>query len=75
MKLTVIIMLILLFCNTAVARTIRVKPYSTKNGTYVQGHYKTSSDNTKLNNWSSKGNINPYTGKRGYTNPFPTFKP
>ncbi|MBI4412670.1 MAG: hypothetical protein HY541_09335 [Deltaproteobacteria bacterium] len=53
--------------------TTYVNPYIRSDGTYVQGHYKTSSDSTRLNNWSTKGNINPYTGKEGTQNPYPTY--
>lgn len=42
-----------------------VHGYSKSNGTYVQPHYRTDSDHTTSNNWSTKGNINPYTGKAG----------
>jgi hypothetical protein len=33
---------------------------------YVMPHYRTSPNWTKLDNWSTKGNYNPYTGKKGY---------
>lgn len=44
--------------------------YFRKNGTYVSGHYKSSADGSKLNNYSTKGNRNPSTGKKGYKNPY-----
>ena len=34
-------------------------------GTYVTGHYKTRSDRTNHNNFSTRGNSNPYTGSKG----------
>lgn len=40
------------------------------NGSYVSGYHRTSSDSLKFNNYSTKGNINPYTGKRGYKSPY-----
>lgn len=43
----------------------RVRSYTTKRGTYVAPSYRTKSDATKLNNWSTKGNTNPYTLKKG----------
>lgn len=46
-----------------------VKPHVTKNGTYVKGHMQTNPNGTKLDNWSTKGNVNPYTGKPGTKNP------
>ena len=35
-------------------------------GTYVTGHYKTRSDRTNHNNFSTRGVRNPYTGSKGY---------
>lgn len=35
-------------------------------GSYVQPHYRSSPDSSIYNNWSYRGNTNPYTGKRGY---------
>ena len=46
-----------------------VKGHVTKHGTYVAPHHATNRDRTKLNNWSTKGNTNPYTGKKGTKNP------
>tara|TARA_B100001057_G_scaffold18193_1_gene16799 strand:- start:637 stop:876 length:240 start_codon:yes stop_codon:yes gene_type:complete len=42
-----------------------VNGYTKSNGTYVQGHYRSSPDSYKNNNWSTSGNSNPYTGKSG----------
>lgn len=47
-----------------------VSGYVTKNGTYVAPHYQTNPDGTKLNNWSTEGNVNPYTGKAGTVDPY-----
>lgn len=48
----------------------RVKGYTKKNGTYVAPHYKSSPNKSKFDNYSTKGNINPFTGKKGTVNPF-----
>lgn len=48
----------------------KVKGYTTKKGTYVAPHYRQSPNKTKFDNFSTKGNINPYTGKKGTVNPF-----
>jgi len=54
---------------------IRVRSYVRKStGTYVMPHYKTRSDTTRWNNYSTKGNYNPYTGKKGYTSPYKPYK-
>ena len=42
-----------------------VKPHMTKRGHFVEGHYKTKKNKTRMDNYSEKGNINPYTGKKG----------
>lgn len=42
-----------------------VSGYTTKRGTHVAGYDRSTRDNTKTNNWSTKGNVNPETGKRG----------
>ena len=42
-----------------------VPGYTRKNGTRVQPYHRTSPNSTQRDNFSTKGNINPYTGKRG----------
>ena len=42
-----------------------VRGYVTKGGTYVAPHYRTNPNSYRLDNWSTKGNVNPYTGKLG----------
>ena len=39
--------------------------YVRRNGTYVSGHYRTNPDSTRINNYSTRGNYNPFTGKAG----------
>ncbi len=53
-----------LFSILADAR-VSVSGYYRKNGTYVAPHYRSSPDSSFYNNWSTKGNVNPYTGKEG----------
>lgn len=62
--------LVLLFSIQVFAKDVYVKGYTRKDGTYVQPHYRTSPNNTKLDNYSTKGNYNPYTGKRGTVDPY-----
>lgn len=38
-------------------------------GTYVPGHYRTGSDKSTANNWSTEGNRNPHTGELGDLSP------
>lgn len=44
---------------------VAVKGYYRKNGTYVKPHMRSNPDSSFKNNWSTVGNINPYTGKVG----------
>ena len=48
---------------------VYVNGYYKGNGTYVQPHYRSDPNSSRLDNWSTRGNINPYTGKRGNLNP------
>jgi hypothetical protein len=45
--------------------TVNVKGHTTKKGEYIPPHKRTAPDSRKDNNWSTKGNTNPYTGKPG----------
>lgn len=47
-----------------------VQGYTTANGQYVQGYYRTAPNNTRTDNYSSQGNVNPYTGQQGTQNPY-----
>lgn len=67
-KVFFLLCIVFLFTTIADAKTTRVKGSVSKRGTYTQPHYKTSPNKTKYDNWSTKGNSNPYTGKKGTKN-------
>lgn len=46
-------------------KRVTVKPHKTKSGTVVQEHQRTAPNKTQKDNWSTKGKINPNTGKAG----------
>ena len=48
---------------------VQVNGYYRKNGTYVDSYNRTAPDNNSWNNYSTQGNVNPYTGKAGTVNP------
>ena len=50
--------------SSAYAST-KVKGYTKKNGTYVAPSYRSSPNSNKYDNYSTKGNYNPYSGKIG----------
>jgi hypothetical protein len=39
--------------------------YTTQRGTYVQPHTATNPNGTQLDNYGTRGNINPYNGNVG----------
>ncbi len=59
-----------LFVGSAEARVTRVNGYTRSNGTYVAPYYRTSPNSTRFDNYSTRGNYNPYTGKKGYVSPY-----
>lgn len=60
-------LLVLLASSCAFATS--VNGYYRKNGTYVQPHQRSNADGNPWNNYSTRGNTNPYTGKRGTVDP------
>lgn len=64
--------LVVVACLVAVpaAAGKRVRGYVTKRWTYVAPSYRSSPNKTKLDNYGTKGNINPYTGKKGTRSPW-----
>lgn len=79
-KTVILIVALLAFASVASADEY-VNGYFRKDGTYVQPHYRSSPNSTKTDNYSTKGNTNPYTGERGYqkdeySNPYgSSYKP
>ena len=55
---------------TAALADNSVNGYVRKDGTYVQPHYQKNPNSTLLDNYSTKGNTNPYTGKSGTVDPY-----
>ena len=55
-----------LFVTTfSFAQDVYVQGYTSGNGTYAQGYYRTSPNYTRNDNYSTVGNMNPYTGTAG----------
>src|SRR5690242_11000209 len=50
-----------------------VHGYYKSNGTYVAPHYRSARDGNPYNNWSTVGNVNPYTGQVGTKNPYNSY--
>ncbi len=62
---TLLAVIFLLVSLSAVAGDTYVQGHYKADGTYVQPHYRTKPDSTRNNNYSTKGNQNPYTGRKG----------
>jgi len=63
---------IALICMAALAAPVLAKTtrgYIKKDGTYVAPHQRSAPNGTQRDNWGSKGNVNPYTGKEGTREP------
>jgi|ERR1051325_799793 hypothetical protein len=65
-----LVVLVALLSTTAASAQVYVHGYTTKNGTYVAPHYRSTPDGNPYNNWSTVGNVNPYTGQAGTKNPY-----
>ncbi len=53
------------FVVTFLFSDVYVNGYYRKDGTYVEPHYRSSPNDTKSDNWSTYGNVNPYTNEEG----------
>lgn len=65
---TFVFAIIFLFITavSSVQAATRVKGYYRNNGTYINSYYRSNSNRYRYDNYSSRGNYNPYTGKKGY---------
>ena len=69
-RFILVVALLLAVCLTGTAfADVYVRGYTKSNGTYVQPHYRSSPNGTTADNWSTKGNVNPYTGQYGTKSP------
>lgn len=50
---------------------VRVRGYyRPSTGSYVPPSYRSSPNSSRFDNWSTRGNVNPYTGRAGTQSPF-----
>ena len=63
---TIFTTIAVLFLSFTASASCFVSGYTKSNGTYVPGYYRSCPNSTVTDNYSYQGNINPYTGKRGY---------
>src|SRR5262245_19450305 len=65
-----LLLLLLGASGIALAGDTYVRGYVRKDGTYVQPHFRAAPDGNVWNNYSTRGNVNPYTGQPGTTVPY-----
>jgi len=59
-------MLVALCAPLAASAAVHVHGYTRKNGTHVPSHYRSDPNATRRDNWTTRGNINPFTGAIGH---------
>lgn len=66
-------LILLLLSSMSLAQDVWVEGYYRNDGTYVNGHYRSAPNDTKTDNWSTLGNVNPHTGEPG-TRTYDTYQ-
>jgi hypothetical protein len=61
----ILVALPLFFVSPLVTADTWVNGYVKRDGTYVEGHYRQDRNSTNLDNYSTQGNVNPYSGAPG----------
>ena len=54
---------------------VHVRGHVRSDGVYVPPHERTEPNSTKTDNWSSRPNVNPYTGREGTVDPYKPADP
>ena len=70
MKTLILTLSLVILSSAAFAKDVYVRGHHRSDGTYVQSHRRSSPNHTSYDNWSTKGNTNPYTGKEGTKDPY-----
>jgi hypothetical protein len=74
-RLFVLSALVLTALASAATAQVPVHGYWRRDGTYVAPHYRSSPNGSTLDNWSTRGNVNPYTGQYGTHQPLQPYTP
>lgn len=72
MKFLILLPLLAAASTPAFAQQV-VRPYVKNDGTYVGSHIRSTPNSTAYDNYSTRGNTNPFTGQKGYVNPYPSY--
>lgn len=66
---------LLALSTASIAADTYTHGYTRQDGTYVQPHYSTAPNSSRLDNYSTQGNTNPYTGQQGTQSREPAYNP
>jgi hypothetical protein len=69
MKKVILALLAAAFIAPSLSAQVYVRGHTRSDGTYVAPHYRSSPNSTTLDNYSTRGNVNPYTGRVGTRDP------
>ncbi len=69
MKKFLVCLLASMVCSSVAMADVHVRGYTRSDGTYVAPHYRSSPNSTRNDNWTTRGNVNPYTGVHGTRSP------
>lgn len=74
--LSVLFLLTLFILPSSAEAAVRVRGYyKPSTGSYVQSYYRSNPNSTRYDNYSTRGNYNPYSGKSGTVNPYsPSYR-
>jgi hypothetical protein len=74
-RLVLSLLALLVLLPVLVSAQVHVNGYTRRDGTYVAPHYRSSPNGSTLDNWSTRGNVNPYTGQYGTRTPLTPYTP
>jgi hypothetical protein len=65
----IMVLALLMAGSASMAADVTHQGYTRRDGTYVQPHHQSAPNSTNLDNYSTRGNVNPYTGQAGHVAP------
>lgn len=76
MKLAIAAIAAIMVTSVSADAQTRVRGYVKRDGTYVAPHVRSSPNRTTFDNYSTRPNVNPYTGEPGTQEPtYPSYRP
>lgn len=74
MKLVIFIISAIGLSIPCFGQGVYVNGYYKNNGTYVSPHHRSRPNNSVYDNYSTRGNTNPYTGRAGTRSPWKSYR-